>query len=93
MDGSGYPDGLRGDEIPLIVRIMTTVDVYDALSTDRCYREAFSRTDALKQMREEVQRGWWDGYLVDELEYVLGRSDSFPVGERDKSANELFAAT
>src|SRR5258706_15893623 len=63
LDGSGYPDGLRGEAIPVTARIMTTVDIYDALSTDRPYRKALPMAEALGVMREEVSRGWWDGRL------------------------------
>ena len=68
LDGSGYPDGLKGDEIPLSARILSVVDVYDALTTDRPYRSALTPDHAFSIMREEVGRGWWDGRLVDEFE-------------------------
>ena len=42
MDGSGYPDGLKGDAIPLEARIMAIADVYDALVSKRVYKDAFS---------------------------------------------------
>lgn len=71
LDGSGYPDGLKGDQIPLTARIMQVVDVYDALTTDRSYREALSQDVALATMREEVKRGWWDSALVDELKALV----------------------
>lgn len=45
-DGGGYPDGLRGEEIPLAARIMSLIDVYDALRTDRCYKKAMSAREA-----------------------------------------------
>ena len=45
-DGSGYPDGLRNDEIPLSARIMSLADVYDALRSERCYKKAFSHEEA-----------------------------------------------
>ena len=77
MDGTGYPDGLKSDEIPLTARILTTVDIYDALSTDRPYRKALSREEAFHQIREEVKRGWWDGSLVDEFEAL--RTNSAPA--------------
>src|SRR6195256_3491714 len=54
FDGSGYPDGLRGEEIPVTARVLQVVDVYDALTTDRPYKKAFSITDALQTMKEEV---------------------------------------
>ncbi len=71
IDGSGYPDGLKGDAIPLTARILETVDIYDALTTDRPYRKAMTPDRAFAQMREEVKRGWWDGALVDELEAMV----------------------
>jgi len=59
-DGSGYPDGLRGSEIPLTAGILQLADVYDALTTDRPYRAAIPREVALSTMEEEAERGWWD---------------------------------
>jgi putative two-component system response regulator len=71
IDGSGYPDGLKGDAVPLTARILQTVDIYDALTTDRPYRKAMTPDRAFALMREEVKRGWWDGALVDELEAMV----------------------
>lgn len=65
-DGSGYPDGLAGDEIPLLAQIMSIVDVYDALTSDRCYRKAMSPEDAFVELRKEADRGWRRRDLVDE---------------------------
>ncbi len=59
-DGSGYPDGLHGAEIPLTAAILQLADVYDALTTDRPYRAAISREVALDTMEKEAIRGWWD---------------------------------
>jgi putative nucleotidyltransferase with HDIG domain len=56
-DGTGYPDRLRGDEIPLSAQIICIVDVYDALTTSRSYRGAMSDDDALARMRESSH--WW----------------------------------
>lgn len=66
-DGSGYPDGLRGEEIPLTARILQVVDVYDALITDRPYQPALSPAHALEVLLEEADRGWWDPALVKEF--------------------------
>jgi len=74
QDGSGYPDHLRGDQIPLIARVLQTVDIYDALTTDRPYRKALSSERALAILHDEVRRGWWDGALVDEFEKLLKES-------------------
>jgi putative two-component system response regulator len=71
LDGSGYPDGLKGEEIPLTARILQTVDIYDALTTSRPYRTALSPKETFTIMRKEAERGWWDGALVDELEAVV----------------------
>jgi putative nucleotidyltransferase with HDIG domain len=53
-DGSGYPDGMSGEQIPLIARILCIADVYDALTTDRSYRKAFSQEDALGILESEA---------------------------------------
>ncbi|MCL1828485.1 MAG: HD domain-containing protein [Oscillospiraceae bacterium] len=51
-DGTGYPSGLKGDEIPLQGRLMAIVDVYDALTNDRPYKKAFSHEEAIKIIKE-----------------------------------------
>jgi putative two-component system response regulator len=71
LDGSGYPDGLKGEEIPLTARILQTVDIYDALATTRPYRKAMSPKEAFAMIQEEVKRGWWDAALVEELEGLI----------------------
>ena len=63
-DGSGYPDGLVGDAIPLTARILQLSDVYDALTTDRPYKVAFTPEVALALMDDECERGWWDRELL-----------------------------
>ena len=73
-DGSGYPDGLKGDAVPLTARILQTVDLYDALTTDRPYRKALPHEQALATMREEVSRGWWDGALENAFETMLTKT-------------------
>lgn len=64
MDGTGYPDGLKRDQIPDVVRIVNIVDIYDALTTRRSYKEAFPVDKAFRIMWEEVEKGWWDGDLL-----------------------------
>ena len=56
-DGSGYPDGLKGESIPLGARIISVVDVFDALHTDRPYKAAMSRSDALSLLSRETDAG------------------------------------
>lgn len=71
LDGSGYPDRLKGDRIPLTARVLQITDIYDALITDRPYRRALSHQDAIATMRDEAKRGWWDANLIDELEALI----------------------
>jgi len=71
QDGSGYPDGLKGEQIPRTARILQITDIYDALSTDRPYRKALPREETLAIMREEVKRGWWDASILDEFEAIV----------------------
>jgi putative two-component system response regulator len=70
-DGSGYPDGMRADEIPLLPRVLQVVDVYDALCTARPYKPALSHDQAAETMREEARLGLWDAELVNEFFSML----------------------
>ncbi|MEO8661743.1 MAG: HD domain-containing phosphohydrolase [Bryobacteraceae bacterium] len=63
-DGGGYPDGLAGEEIPLLARIMQTVDIYDALVSRRSYKAPLTHTEALDLLAKEVDKGWRDPRLV-----------------------------
>jgi HD-GYP domain-containing protein (c-di-GMP phosphodiesterase class II) len=67
LDGSGYPDGLSGDEISPLVRITTVADIYDALTSDRPYRERFSREKAFEMLREMRDKGQLDSDVVEIL--------------------------
>jgi putative two-component system response regulator len=71
FDGSGYPDGLQGENIPVTARVLQIVDVYDALTTVRPYKPAFSITDAMQTMKLEVAKGWWDAHIFDEFEQLV----------------------
>jgi cyclic di-GMP phosphodiesterase len=71
QDGSGYPDGLKGEQTPLTARILQVTDVYDALTTDRPYRKALSQERAFEIIREEAKRGWWDVAVVNVFENVV----------------------
>lgn len=64
INGTGYPDGLRGDAIPLSARILQIADIYDALVTDRPYRDALSHEDALSILQQEAKLEWLDSSLV-----------------------------
>jgi len=72
-DGSGYPDGLTGSEIPVLPRVLQVVDVYDALRTARSYKPAHTHEQAAQTMREEAARGLWDADLVAEYFEMLAQ--------------------
>jgi putative two-component system response regulator len=63
-DGSGYPDGLAGEAIPLGARIISVVDVYDALTTERPYKRAMSHGEAVAVLLRETEAGAWDEKVV-----------------------------
>ena len=70
-DGTGYPDGLRQGQIPLLPRILQVVDVYDALRTARPYKPALNSEQARRTMSTEADAGLWDRELVDEFFAML----------------------
>lgn len=57
-DGTGYPDGLGGEEIPYLAQVFQVIDIYDALTSERPYKRAFTVAEALEIMEQETQRGW-----------------------------------
>jgi putative two-component system response regulator len=63
-NGSGYPDGLKGEHIPLLARVLQVVDVYDALRTLRPYKPSLTHEDAERIMHDEAHAGLWDAELV-----------------------------
>jgi cyclic di-GMP phosphodiesterase len=79
LDGSGYPDGLSGADIPLVAQIVGLVDVFDAVTTERPYQHAKPTEQAIQVLRDQVRRGWRDGELVDGFAAIVesGRLNSF----------------
>jgi putative two-component system response regulator len=71
LNGTGYPDRLQGDQIPLPIRCITVSDIYDALTSDRAYRRALNIDGALRIMREEASTGMWDMRLIELLGSVI----------------------
>lgn len=74
IDGSGYPEGIAGEAIPITVRIVTVCDVFDALTHDRSYRNALGVPTAFEVLEEGVRKGWWDGQAVEALRSVIAES-------------------
>ncbi len=87
MDGSGYPDGLVGEQIPITARVLQVVDVFDALISARSYKAALPIPEALQVLRAETEKGWWDPEVVSALEALEAS------GELDLSLEEARQAT
>jgi len=86
-DGSGYPDGLRGDATPVTARVMQIVDVYDALTSERPYKKAFSTADALRIMKEEVAKGWWDPQIFAQFHRLVTSGPANPLSKSAASGH------
>jgi putative two-component system response regulator len=71
-DGSGYPDGLRGDEVPLLAEIVAIADTFDAVTSNRPYRRARSKDAAYVELLHDAAEGRWQPELVDVF-IALGR--------------------
>ena len=81
IDGTGYPDHLSGQDIPLVARVMTIVDIYDALTTTRSYRKRLPQDVALEIMWDEAKKGWWDQEVLAEFETMIKQKDLEPPHE------------
>lgn len=98
-DGSGYPDALRGESIPLLARIFQIVDIYDALASPRPYKRAFTQQEIVGLMREETARGWRDPQLMEAfIAIVEQRPDDLRLSRRrpptaDEAAFDAIMAT
>lgn len=86
-DGSGYPDQLKGDEIPYLAQVFQLVDIYDALTHERPYKRAFTPEESLAIMAEETARGWRSPRLMEQFaEFVrLTQMDSTIAANRTAS--------
>ena len=90
-DGSGYPDGLRGADIPLLARVFQIVDIYDALVSRRPYKRPFTPVEIVAIMREETARGWRDPVLMEVfIAIVEQRPDALCLRpQHEATADEL----
>jgi putative two-component system response regulator len=94
-DGSGYPDGLSGEEIPLLARLLQIGDIYDALTSARPYKDAIAPPKAIRIIKEETARGWRDPAIVDLFlklhRDVISKTGQFVMGS-DRSLQAMQAA-
>ena len=90
LNGQGYPDGLRGDELPLMVRILAVADTFDAITTDRPYQQGSEIPNALEILRKHAGTKY-DPIVVDALEsaYNKGNLAILEVRHREASAVEV----
>ena len=77
LDGSGYPDGLRGSAVPLLAQIIGIADVYDALTTERPYKKALPSDAAIEVLFAEAARGWRDRQLIEAFITARGTLPEF----------------
>ncbi|MDZ7962596.1 MAG: two-component system response regulator [Aulosira sp. DedQUE10] len=74
-DGSGYPDGLKGEEIPYIAQVFQIIDIYDALTSERPYKKSFTSEEALTVMVEETELGWRNPQLMQKFaEFIKAKA-------------------
>ncbi len=88
-DGTGYPDRLRGDEIPVAAQIVGIVDVYDALTTARSYRPAMSHDAAMMEI--EKCRAWWSEAVYEA--FLSSRVAALPLDTRAPSSRAATIQT
>jgi putative nucleotidyltransferase with HDIG domain len=90
-NGSGYPAGLKGQEIPLGARILSVVDCYDALTSDRPYRPRFSREHS-EQILKERRGTWYDPWVVDQFLGILDHLEELDAAEDEATSAENGSA-
>lgn len=73
LDGTGYPDHLRGEDIPVGARLLALADAYDALTSDRSYRPRLAPEDALVVLAQETKEGRWDSRFFEALTRMIRR--------------------
>jgi len=92
-DGSGYPDGLAGRDIPLLAQVMQMADIYDALTTARPYKRAFTAEEALRIMWEETTKGWRDPELMKVFADLLPTFRTFDPHDLSRVSLQALASS
>ncbi|KAA3604588.1 MAG: response regulator [Calditrichaeota bacterium] len=89
-DGSGYPDKLKGEEIPFNARLIAVVDFYDALSTKRPYRGALPTNTCIEIMMKETLEGKWDPFMINEFFKVLKKTHPRKITLKDEEYIDFY---
>jgi len=84
LDGSGYPDGLKGEEIPQLAQIVGLIDAFDALTTTRPYKPPLPPERAFEELLTDAQKGWRQRDLVDRF-VALGRRGLLDMSDYTRS--------
>ena len=94
-NGTGYPDGLRGTDIPLLARVLQVADIYDALTSPRPYKRAYPVKQAMRILEKETEMGWRDPEIVSMFfrlhDGVISRIDEYSLGN-DSAPDTMRAA-
>lgn len=91
-DGSGYPDGLSGEQIPLLARILQVADIFDALTSKRSYKEPYTIEEAVSLMLQEAENGWRDVELVSVFCAMVRQPDFAYLGSSPLAGQGLGTA-
>jgi PAS domain S-box-containing protein len=86
LDGTGYPDGLHGEEIDLLTRITTVADIFDAMTSSRAYREAIDPDTVLENLRSIARKGQIDGEVVEVLADIISKEGILFSAENTRKA-------
>ena len=82
FNGTGYPDGLLGPSIPYLARVFQIMDAYDAMTTDRPYKKAFSVEKTVEIIRDETSKGYWDPDVVANfIEFIAKNPNAAEAGK------------
>lgn len=88
-NGSGYPSGLAGEDIPLLARVFQVVDVYDALISERPYKPALPREEVLSILESETHKGFWDPHIMSVFLNILRhKPEALELPEVDKPSRD-----
>ena len=88
-NGSGYPDGLKGNDIPYLAQVFQMIDVYDALTSERPYKTALSSAESLKVMFAETEKGWRNPTLMEQFAQFIHTQQEVPSNTQSSQSHEI----